>query len=532
MMKHFFWLLLILSSCAQFVPPTGGPKDETPPELVQTNPPNETRNFKGQTLVLEFNELIDATSLRQELIITPEPDGAFDLKEKANGVELKFDKPFKDSTTYTFNFRNGIKDLSEKNPAQNLKLVFSTGSEIDSLDLQGKITNLWSGQNADQITVGLYNLSEIIDTIPLLKNKPGYFIKTDTSGQYNFENLKGGKYRVLAFKDENQNLLFDPKNELFSFLPDTLNLDSLGTKIDMAVYPNNTEEIKVRRSLSRQGTFNITFNKPLRNAKLSFSTAGDSLTYKLNPEELIIFPYPNPSDTTLTKIIVQDSTNQELTFDQKVYFSQPSTNTKKTTTPILLREQEIRNNTKIKIPNQYQFNFEFPITSIDTSKITVVSDTIRKENFKLYWQDSSQTQLQILFSATAKEQIKLTIESGAITNYKSDTNDTYTLINTLYQQQEFGSIDGSYPEFTGQKIIELIDVDKNKVTDRQIFTDEFFFPEVIPGTYKIRIIEDSNANGYWDTASFDKNTLPERIKVSNGIIKVKENFQLSDIQIQ
>ncbi|WP_394996296.1 Ig-like domain-containing protein, partial [Emticicia sp.] len=121
----------MLVSCAQFVPPTGGKKDEVAPKLIKSNPPNEQKNYKGKEFELIFDELIDATSLRQELLIVPEPEGTYDIKQKSNSVILKFDKPFKDSTTYTFNFRKGINDLNERNEARNLKIVFSTGNNID-----------------------------------------------------------------------------------------------------------------------------------------------------------------------------------------------------------------------------------------------------------------------------------------------------------------------------------------------------------------------------------------------------------------
>ena len=210
---------LLLSSCAQFVPPTGGIKDEIPPKLLKTQPLNKTINFKGSTVSLEFDEVIDVSSLRQDLLVIPEQPGAYTVKQTSKGVKLVFDQPFKDSTTYTLNFRNGIKDINERNPAQNLKLVFSTGDKIDSLSVSGKIQDLWAKTEELDVTVGLYNLT---DTIPILKRKPDYFTKTDSSGNYLFENIKNNKYRLIAINDKNQNLLFDQKNDKIGFLSDTL----------------------------------------------------------------------------------------------------------------------------------------------------------------------------------------------------------------------------------------------------------------------------------------------------------------------
>ena len=84
----------MLLSCAQFVAPTGGKKDEVAPKLVKSIPPNEQKNYKGKDFELIFDELIDATSLRQELLIVPEPEGTYNVKQKSNSIILKFDKPF------------------------------------------------------------------------------------------------------------------------------------------------------------------------------------------------------------------------------------------------------------------------------------------------------------------------------------------------------------------------------------------------------------------------------------------------------
>lgn len=524
-------LSISLYNCAQFVPPTGGPKDEDPPVLVQSEPDNQTLNFKGKSILLEFNELIDATSLRQDLIITPKPEGAFDIKAKPYSVEISFDERFLDSTTYTLNFRNGIKDLNEKNPAENLKLVFSTGSYIDSLSITGKVTNLWTGDPSDKTTVALYDLNNS-DTLPLLKRRPKYFFTTDTSGNYIFENLKASSYRLIAFNDQNSNLYYDSKTELFGFLPDTIHLDSNIINLDLDIYPNNTDPPKIKRSLSRQRNYSITFDKNLKSAQVEFLNQGDSLTYKFLPQELLFFNHPNTADTIQTKIIVQDSIGNILRDTLEIYFS--IINSRNVTPdPELLRIRtlDIQSNTKIKKPTAYHLSFEYPITSIDTSKISITADTLTKEDYKLNWLDPSHTELEIQFSTNAKRELKLFIEAGSVTNYKSDTNNTYQLINTLYQQDEYGAIDGKYDEFNGSKIIQLLDPRSMEVLDTQVFTNQYNFPQVVPGNYRIRIIEDANQNGQWDTGNFENNILPEKIKVSKGIIKLKANFQLSDVQL-
>jgi hypothetical protein len=527
---NYIFLYTILNACAQFVPPTGGPIDKKPPTLISSVPINKTTSYKSKTISLQFDELIDATTIRQELVITPQPKGPFNLKVKPFGIEIKYDEAFNDSTTYTFNFRNGIKDLNEKNPAVNLKLVFSTGTSIDSLKISGVVKNLFSGLPSEEALIGLYEINTL-DTTSLLSRKPDYFIQTDTAGQYTFENLRKSKYRLIGFEDKNKNLIFDSSNENFGFITDTIKLDSNLTDIDFQLYPYNTKAPKFTKTLSRQSNYSINLDKGIKDANIKFINPPDSLTYQIRSNEILFYNHPFTQDTILTKIIVTDSSDNLVEKEQKIYFNTRLRNNDK---PELLQIaiQEIKPNIYIKKIDNYILNFQYPITNIDTSKIKIIADTTYQLSYKTIWLDKSQTQLQLKFINTAKTEIKLNIEESAIKNYKSDSNSTYQLINKLNQQTDYAAIDGSFDIFIGDKIIEVLDSKSNQLIESQKFTDKYYFPELLPGTYKIRIIEDLNSNGIWDTANFEENKLPERVLISTGILKLKSNFQLSDLVIE
>ena len=62
MIKEIFYGLLFiiiyhfLTSCANPISPTGGPKDTIPPTLVGTIPINKSLNFKDKSISLVFDE--------------------------------------------------------------------------------------------------------------------------------------------------------------------------------------------------------------------------------------------------------------------------------------------------------------------------------------------------------------------------------------------------------------------------------------------------------------------------------------------
>ena len=67
-------LLVTLTACAQVRDPTGGPKDEIPPQLVDASPPSGSTGFMGGTIVLRFDERIDLRKVRENLVVSPPLD--------------------------------------------------------------------------------------------------------------------------------------------------------------------------------------------------------------------------------------------------------------------------------------------------------------------------------------------------------------------------------------------------------------------------------------------------------------------------
>ena len=66
-------LLLSLSlwQCARRGSPTGGPKDTTPPVLLQTTPSSGAVKFKSKKIRLLFDEFVVTKDVRKQLIISP-----------------------------------------------------------------------------------------------------------------------------------------------------------------------------------------------------------------------------------------------------------------------------------------------------------------------------------------------------------------------------------------------------------------------------------------------------------------------------
>ncbi|RYY15752.1 MAG: hypothetical protein EOO36_12200, partial [Cytophagaceae bacterium] len=124
--------LAALGSCAAVSSPQGGPRDRTAPRLVATSPDSAARNVKQQFIRLTFSEAVQVKDLPKNLLITPQlaPDNQYQLREDRNSVTLQFPKPLEPNTTYSFNFRKAIVDITESTPAKYQALSFSTGPTL------------------------------------------------------------------------------------------------------------------------------------------------------------------------------------------------------------------------------------------------------------------------------------------------------------------------------------------------------------------------------------------------------------------
>ena len=110
--------------CAQQGAPTGGPKDEDPPVLLEAEPENYSTNFAAKKIMLTFDEFLDMGNFTQELVVSPPMDEQPEIKLRNKTLIIEFEEELKEDITYTFNFGEGIKDLNERNVLMNFEYVF------------------------------------------------------------------------------------------------------------------------------------------------------------------------------------------------------------------------------------------------------------------------------------------------------------------------------------------------------------------------------------------------------------------------
>ncbi len=191
-----------LSSCANILPPQGGPRDSLPPRLVMATPRDSSVNVNTKNIQLVFDEYITLQSAFTNLVISPLPDpnNAPQVDAKLRTITIRM-KEYEPNTTYSFNFGNAIMDVNESNIAKNFIYAFSTGSKMDYNTYSGKVIVAETGKppaDSSSVTVILHRN---LDDSAVAKSNPRYYATLNGKGEFIFNNLPDGQFAVYVISN-------------------------------------------------------------------------------------------------------------------------------------------------------------------------------------------------------------------------------------------------------------------------------------------------------------------------------------------
>lgn len=205
--------LILFSSCANIIPPSGGPKDSLPPLLITAIPKDSALNVFPKLITLSFDEFVTIQDINSNLIVSPTIKNMPIVDNKLRNVTIKFKDSLEANTTYSLNFGNAIKDVNEGNILKDFTYIFSTGNTIDNYSYRGKVLLAEKGSVDSTLIVVLHNTTS--DTA-IFKNRPRYYAKIDGKGFFEFNNLSGGLYTVYVLPNDFSKK-YDDSTKLFAF---------------------------------------------------------------------------------------------------------------------------------------------------------------------------------------------------------------------------------------------------------------------------------------------------------------------------
>lgn len=522
-------ILLVLHGCANIQQPGGGPKDIANPLLLESVPKNGALNYKQRKITLTFDEQIAENSLQRELIIAPYMDNTFRSVASKNKLSIEFDKDLPANSTISLNFRNGVKDVHEGSLCRNLHLVFSTGPEIDTLQINGSVNELLNKQPAMQATVALYPFS---DTLNVYKQKPLYFTKTDSSGHFKLANLKEGNYELIAFTDRNNNLSFENKTELLAFLPETVKLPAK-SKSDSALISNLNMELALsdaqppkRLDDAVKGwTYRISYNENITSAQFQVR---EKLPFikRINKKNLILTSQKAIADSVHLLVMAQDSSGNS-SLDTLVFLLGPKPDsTLRKKGPIYKLASA-----NPAIPSKpIKFEFTDSVKTFNPKGITYRLDSGKLqtvENFK--W--NPVMDILEIEQPIFRKTMQLYIDRETFTLLTDSVNKKRdTLQFKVADDGNFGTINCAVIPGNSPYLIQLLN-DKYELVEQVANVPKHVFRFVPPGGYYLRVIEDANGNGQWDSGNYKKRILPEKARVFKDKIMIKANWEIEEIKL-
>ncbi|MBL0046917.1 MAG: Ig-like domain-containing protein [Bacteroidetes bacterium] len=531
---HFILLLsisLLFYGCAQVVSPTGGEKDETPPKIVKSNPANGSILFKDEKIQLNFSEYIKVKDANNQLIISPPLKKTPELKVKNKTLTLDIEDSLKANTTYTFSFGNSIVDFTEENPLENFQFVFSTGNYLDSMSVLGKVENAMNHIPEKGVLVMLYALEKTSsDSFPY-HEIPDYFGKSNEFGNYTINNIREGKYKMLALKDGNTNYLFDSEDEQIAFLDSVITINKK-LQIDVSLFQELKSKLYLKKPVKNyDGQVICAFSRPVE--KLSFEnlTAFQKFDWKATEissnKDTARFWFAGASS---------DSIQLKVLSAGKV-FDTVQVAVVKTKGEVAGRERRklnistnINPNGTFDLTKKIQLVLPQLVNKVNRARISIIhqKDTLP---FVFNAVDSLKRKFEIGAAFAEDSAYTLLIPSGTFEGYDGLQNDTLKIQFRMLTQRDYGTLKFAVKlkENSGNFILQMLDEAEHVVNERFLTKSEILIYEYIkPQNYKFKLIFDSNSNQKWNTGNFLQHLQPEKVMYYPQILTIRANWDLEE----
>lgn len=515
-----FTISLLIVNCANRGTPSGGETDSVAPTIVKSSPENFSTNFKAEEIKIYFDEYIKIKNQQKQLIISPPMDPEPLITPQGSAAKyltIKILDTLQSNTTYAFNFGQSIVDNNEENPYAFYKYVFSTGSYIDSLTIKGTVAESVNKTTDNFVSILLYEVDSSYTDSIIYKQRPKYVTNTlDSTTNFTLENLRAGKYLMVALKDENGDYKFQQK------------LDKIGFIKNFVTVPNDT--IYQLNLFKEELDFKVVRPNLLSGQKIAFGFEGDSKDMKIHLQSSA----PSNFETRITKDSKRDSLlfwyKPKLEVDSLIFLA--GKQQQLDTFPVRIRAMEKDSLTLITEPKgTINFNEEFyvegsiPFTKIASEKITILDKDSTKVNFTTKL-DSLTNRYLFNFDKTESNSYKIQVLPEAFTDFFGNVNDTLNIALKTKTLSDYGNERITLENVIYPVIIQLTDEKGVTVKHEQYATEAMpiDFKNLNSGNYLLRVIFDSNKNAKFDTGSYLLKRQPERISYYPKIIEVRAGW--------
>jgi uncharacterized protein (DUF2141 family) len=565
-------LVMVVTQCANQGYPEGGPRDETPPRMINSVPSLNEKNFQGDEVVIEFNELIVLKEALQKVVISPPLNNPPTITGIGNKVTVKFDEELHPATTYTIDNADAIQDNNEANALTDFTFSFSTGETQDSLQISG---HLFDAQTHTPVPGALVMAHSNHADTAFTNMVPPRVAKTNSQGAFTIRNLAEGEYRIFALEDANRNYRFDQPGERIAWHPDTVTpaferrervdslfadsvtLDTVIVTQDLVYLPDSIQlflfqedyETQYLDTRERSDRHRLDFfiNRPLERPLevelldveprqedwfvYEHSANHDSVMIWLADSSLI----SRDSLTVKTVYPVRDSLKQlvEKIDTLNMFHSQSNEQTtrQKDNEEVQTTVEPLRVSVpggNVEVGASVWLQFPTPVKDLNRQVMELAHqvDTIfQPVDFELEQDSVRIRSFRIKHSWLPEETYRFQADSAAVVDILGRVTNEIRTNFTFMPEDRYGTL---YVDVSGLGEHALLQVlDSKEVILRKGVLPEngkLAFRYLKPGQYFLRIVNDINDNGRWDTGDFSDGRQPEQVLYYPDSIQLRANW--------
>jgi len=559
--------ILLIFSCARIGSPDGGPIDKNPPKVLYSLPDSMAKNVSTELkeIKIYFDKWIKLKDPSKQLIISPAIEKIKKIIPSStpnNYVLIQWEDSLKANTTYNFNFGNSIIDNNEGNVLPYYQLIFSTGSTIDSLYISGYVDDIlkprknkdsdeqFSRKNQEKnIVVGLYKIEPEKEKNNESKNendeeskieekdnndniytkKPYYITQVESDGYFELNYLASGDYLLIAFQDENQNIIYDSGKESIAFLTDTLHI---GKDI------NHISGLRLLLSPPRKKHRFIEMKSIDGGLGIIFEGKPDSLQLKHIDNVLSEFKVEHKSKSDTAFVWIKPNTED---FPEGVanlkfsYFNEQKQKIDTISTffkPNEKDELKLSNISGAVIPPETSLKIKanMSLNSIDLSKweLKAEADSTLALPFKAEISKTNPFEISVNANMKTGERYKLLVGSESVSSHYYNNTKAILFNFEIGKNENYGSLVFRIKNLPKSPFwIQLLDDNFNVKKEQKIQgKNEIKFSNLESNTYSVRILVDNNNNGIWDGADFENRIQPEEAYLFKKKLTVKPLWEI------
>lgn len=574
-------LVAMLYSCASIGRPDGGPIDETPPRFIGSTPAAGALNNKRTKVSLMFDEFIKLEKATEKVVVSPPQIQQPEIKASGKRIQVNLLDSLKPNSTYTIDFSDAIVDNNEGNPLGNFAFTFSTGTQIDTMEVSGTVLDASNLEPIKGILVGLHsNLNDSAFTkLPFER-----VARTDSRGRFSIRGVAPGEYRIFGLMDADQNFTFSQKSEMIAFY-DSLVIPRMEerTRMDTAWVDSLTYDTIIEKKYTHylpddlvlRAFKEINYSQYLIKSErlvpqkftLYFAGKADTLPelkgLNFDEEDAFIIEKNQRNDTihywvkdsllykqdtlalsltylytdTLNQLIPRTDTLKLVSKQKTLTKEEPQKKKKKKKKddedepePTKFLPVNVSAPSSMDVYGYISLSFEEPIASYDSAAIHLRQkvDTLWKDIPFEFEQDSlNLKKFNLYYDWEPTVEYEFEVDSTAFHGIYGLFTDKIKQGFKVRSEEEYASITFLITGAEPFAFVELLDAQDKVVRRRRVVDGYADFYFLNPGKYSARLINDRNGNGEWDTGNYEEGLQPEEVYYYNMILEPKANWDLN-----